>query len=72
MEPNLYAFFHESPDMPVLITDCPPADPDSTNPRIIPGYKEELRDKIIETLYLLFLTRGYDETTLDRTGGAPG
>jgi AcrR family transcriptional regulator len=34
-------------------------------PRIIPQYKEEVRKKIIDAAYDLFLTRGYHKTTMD-------
>jgi AcrR family transcriptional regulator len=34
-------------------------------PRIIPGYKEEVKKKIIEAAYNLFLTKGYLGTTMD-------
>lgn len=34
-------------------------------PRIIPGYKEEVRKKIIEAAYQLFLSKGYRGTTMD-------
>jgi AcrR family transcriptional regulator len=41
-------------------------------PRIIPGYKEEVRKKIVEAAYNLFLTEGYHGTTMDRIAGALG
>jgi AcrR family transcriptional regulator len=41
-------------------------------PRIIPGYKEEVKKKIIEAAYHLFLTRGYRGTTMDEIAGALG
>jgi len=41
-------------------------------PRIIPGYKEEVRKKIVEAAYHLFLTEGYHGTTMDGIAGALG
>ncbi|MDD1682503.1 MAG: TetR/AcrR family transcriptional regulator, partial [Methanoregula sp.] len=41
-------------------------------PRIIPGYKEEVRKKIVEAAYRLFLTEGYHGTTMDGIAGALG
>jgi AcrR family transcriptional regulator len=41
-------------------------------PRIIPGYKEEVRKKVIEASYNLFLTKGYSRTTMDDIAGALG
>ncbi len=41
-------------------------------PRIIPGYKEEVKKKIIEAAYLLFLTKGYSGTTMDGIAGSLG
>ena len=41
-------------------------------PRIIPGYKEEVKKKIIRAAYHLFLTRGYSGTTMDEIAGALG
>src|SRR5512133_1506997 len=41
-------------------------------PRIIPGYKDEVRKKIIEAAYNLFLSRGYAGTTMDGIAGALG
>ena len=38
-------------------------------PRIIPGYKEEVKKKIIEAAYHLFLTKGYRGTTMDEIAG---
>jgi len=41
-------------------------------PRIIPGYKEEVRKKIVEASYHLFLGKGYHKTTMDEIAGALG
>jgi len=41
-------------------------------PRIIPGYKEEVRKKIVRAAYRLFLTEGYYGTTMDGIAGALG
>jgi AcrR family transcriptional regulator len=41
-------------------------------PRIIPGYKEEVKKKIICAAYHLFLTRGYSGTTMDEIAAALG
>jgi AcrR family transcriptional regulator len=41
-------------------------------PRIIPGYKEEVKKKIIEVAYHLFLTTGYRGTTMDEIAGVLG
>jgi len=41
-------------------------------PRIIPGYKEEVRKKIVRTAYRLFLTEGYHGTTMAGIAGALG
>lgn len=41
-------------------------------PRIIPGYKEEVRKKIVGAAYRLFLTEGYHGTTMDGIAGALG
>lgn len=41
-------------------------------PRIMPQYKEEVKKKIIEAAYHLFLTRGYRGTTMDGIAGALG
>ena len=41
-------------------------------PRIIPGYKEEVRKKIVEAAYHLFLDKGYHKTTMDEIAGALG
>ncbi len=41
-------------------------------PRILPGYKEEVRKKIIGSAYRLFLTEGYHGTTMDGIAAALG
>jgi AcrR family transcriptional regulator len=41
-------------------------------PRIISGYKEEVRKKIIDAAYNLFLTKGYHKTTMDEIAGVLG
>ncbi|OPX64027.1 MULTISPECIES: TetR/AcrR family transcriptional regulator [unclassified Methanoregula] len=41
-------------------------------PRIIPEYKEEVRKKIIDTAYHLFMVRGYHGTTMEEIAGALG
>ena len=41
-------------------------------PRIIPGYKEEVRKKIVKVAYNLFLNKGYHKTTMDEIAGALG
>lgn len=41
-------------------------------PRIITGYKEEVRKKIIGAAYHLFLIHGYRGTTMDEIAGALG
>ena len=34
-------------------------------PRILPGYREEVRKKIVEAAYSLFLQKGYHKTTME-------
>ena len=41
-------------------------------PRIIPQSKEEVRKKIIDAAYHLFLTRGYHKTTMEEIAGVLG
>ena len=41
-------------------------------PRIISEYKEEVRKKIIDAAYNLFLTKGYHKTTMDEIAGVLG
>ncbi len=41
-------------------------------PRILPGYKDEVRKKIIAAAYNLFLSQGYTGTTMDGIAGALG
>jgi AcrR family transcriptional regulator len=41
-------------------------------PRIIPAYKDEVRKKIVEASYHLFLVKGYRKTTMDEIAGALG
>lgn len=41
-------------------------------PRILPGYKEEVKKKIVEAAYHLFLIRGYRGTTMDEIAGVLG
>jgi AcrR family transcriptional regulator len=41
-------------------------------PRIISEYKEEVRKKIIDAAYRLFLNRGYHKTTMDEIAGVLG
>jgi AcrR family transcriptional regulator len=41
-------------------------------PRIIPGYKDEVRKKIVTTAYHLFLTRGYNGTTMEGIASSLG
>jgi AcrR family transcriptional regulator len=41
-------------------------------PRIISEYKEEVRKKIIDAAYTLFLTRGYHKTTMEEIAGVLG
>lgn len=41
-------------------------------PRILPEYKEEVRKKIIDTAYHLFMIRGYHGTTMEDIAGALG
>jgi AcrR family transcriptional regulator len=41
-------------------------------PRIIPQRKEEVRKKIVDAAYHLFLTRGYHKTTMEEIAGVLG
>ncbi len=41
-------------------------------PRIMPGYREEVRKKIVDAAYHLFLTRGYHKTTMGEIAAALG
>jgi AcrR family transcriptional regulator len=41
-------------------------------PRIISQYKEEVKKKIIDAAYHLFLTKGYYKTTMDEIAGVLG
>lgn len=41
-------------------------------PRIIPGYREEVRKKIVEAAYFLFLKKGYHGTTMEEIANQLG
>jgi AcrR family transcriptional regulator len=41
-------------------------------PRIMPEYKDEVKKKIVETAYHLFLSTGYHRTTMDEIAGKLG
>ena len=41
-------------------------------PRILPGYREEVRKKIVEAAYSLFLQKGYHRTTMEEIASLLG
>jgi AcrR family transcriptional regulator len=41
-------------------------------PRILPGYREEVRKKIVEAAYSLFLQKGYHKTTMEEIASLLG